>query len=80
MAKEARLVLDRVGRLGVLCFTGALFAAFLIGWLAGTLLQLLTTVAKTVGRHNDPIRLRMAQEAEQHWKMWDDVLLHGRVT
>lgn len=80
MAHATRLVLHHAGRLGVLLVTAALFAAFVVGWLLGNILQLLSVVAKTKGGGHDVIRMRMAQEAEQHWKMYDDVLLHGRVT
>lgn len=80
MGETARLVLHHARRFGILCISGALFSAFVVGWLTGNLLQLMSAfVPKGRDRH-DAIRLRMAQEVQRHQKYYDDILLHGRVT
>lgn len=80
MGHAARLVFHRARGIGSLCVTGALFAAFLIGWLSGTVLQLLSAMLPRSGGRDDPIRVRMAQEVQRYQEYYDDVLLHGRVT
>lgn len=80
MAKAARLVFHHTRSFGVLLVSVALFAAFVIGWITGNMIQLVSVIVRTEGGRNDPVRLRMAQDIQQHAKYYDDVLLHGRVT
>lgn len=80
MATVTRLVLHRARGLGVVCFTGALLLAFIVGWMAGNFIQIMSAILRTRGGGHDPVRLRMAQAVQRQEGYYDDVLLHGRVT